>query len=50
MLEDMHRYIRGDLKYSCDSHIRVTFGEQVWIVCFVSLALSSDIFREHTRQ
>lgn len=50
LLEDAHRYIRGALEYSCDSRTRVTFGEQVWIACFVYLALSSDIFREHTRQ
>ncbi len=46
--EDVHRYIRGALEYPHDSHIRVTLGEQVWIACFVSLALSSDMFREHT--
>lgn len=47
--EDAQRYIRGTLEYPRDSHMRLTLGEQVWIVCFVSLALSSDMFKEHTK-
>lgn len=47
--EDTHRYIRGALEYPCDNHMRVTFGEQVWITCFMSLALLSDMFKEHSK-
>lgn len=48
--KDVHRYIRATLEYPCDSHKRVTFGEQVWITYFVPLSLSSDMFRKHTRK
>jgi len=45
--EDVHKYMTGALEYPCDSHIRATLGGQVWITCFMPLALSSDMFRDH---